>query len=171
MLAAVLGVAGAPAASAQEDGLAPAREGQLHCYVPNVERKTCQMLASYAFSGDSVTTSGGVLIMPQPLIVMNTTSSATMRDGAMCAPLTQADIDSAQFTIDGAAATAEQAANLRAAIAQQFAPLMNREACTRFTPAPGGGQIAEASLEGTPRPELNQPVIWVRPDEGYTIAP
>ena len=164
-------VMGAPSAVAQQDGMAPAREGQLHCYMPNVERKTCQSLAGYSFDGDSVSSSGAVLIMPQPLIVMSMTSSATMRDGALCGPLTQADLDSAHFTIEGAAASPEDEANMRIALAQQLAPLMNRDMCTRFTPAPGGGLVAESTLDGTPRPELNQPVIWVRPDDGYSVGP
>jgi hypothetical protein len=171
LLAGVLGVAHAPSAAAQDDGLAPAREGQLHCYVPNVERKTCQSLAGYSFDGDSVSSSGSVMIMPQPLIVMSMTSSATMRDGALCGPLTQGDLDSANFTIEGVAATPEEAANMRAALGQQLAPLMNRDLCTRFAPAPGGGQVAESTLDGTPRPEMNQPVIWVRPEDGYSVGP
>jgi hypothetical protein len=157
---------------AQSDVLAPAREGQLQCYVPNVEAKTCESLAGYSFDAQGgIVSQGEVLISPaQPLVVMSMSSPVTVRNGALCGPMTAEDLQRASFTIDGAPADAAQTQSIRAMLTQQLAGLLGVDVCTTFTPDSGGFR-AEASFNGTPQPMLTQRVIWVGADEGYRVAP
>jgi hypothetical protein len=166
-------VTAAPVSAHAQDGdvLAPAREGKLQCFEPNAANKTCQSIGGYTFNTNGVIdNTADVLIMPQPVIVMRVISPVTLRDGAICGPLTLADIDGATFTIDGAAASAEDAQSIKTALAEQLAPMLNVETCITLTPVDGGFR-ADTAMAGTPRPDLSQRVIWVRPEDGYRVAP
>ncbi len=165
-------VLAAPMAYAQDgDVLAPARAGQLQCYEPNVAAKTCQSIGAYAFNANGVIdNTADVLIMPQPVVVMRVISPVTLRGGAICGPLTTTDIEGATFTIDGAAASPEDTQAIKTALTQQLAPMLNVETCISLTPVDGGFR-ADTAMAGTPRPDLAQRVIWVRPEDGYRVAP
>ena len=165
------GIVCAAPASAQTDVLAPAREGQLQCYVPNAPAKTCQSLAGYSFDAQGgIMSQGDVMVMPQPLIVMRVSTPVALRNGAVCGPISPEDLQRATFTIDGVAANETETQNIRAALAQQLAGLLNVDVCTTFTPESGGFR-ADATFNGAPRPEMTQRVIWVRPDDGWRVAP
>ena len=43
--------------------------------------------------------------------------------------------------------------------------------CGPLTGLEGEGWLAEAFIDGRPRPDLNQPVIWVSPTDGYSVRP
>ena len=128
-------------------------------------------MAGYTFDAEGrISNPAEVLILEDPVILMRTVTPLTLRDGALCGALRDDDIAQAEFSIGGAAATAEQTASLRTTLAQQLAPMVNAEVCTRFAAA-DGGFMATPWFQGTERPELAQRVIWVRPDEGYRVAP
>jgi hypothetical protein len=172
-LIAVCFVLACPVAAQAQDGdvLGPARQGQLQCFEPNVAAKTCQSIGGYTFNANGVIdNTADVLIMPQPVIVMRVTAPVTLRGGAICGPLTTADIERATFTIDGAAASAEDTQAIKTALTQQLAPMLNVETCITLTPVDGGFR-ADSVMAGTPRPELSQRVVWVRPEDGYRVAP
>lgn len=153
------------------DALAPARAGQLQCYAPNTAHKTCQSLAGYAFAADgTINNSADTLILQQPAIVMRTNVPVIVRSGAVCGPIRAEDLQGATFTIDGAPATAQQTETMRAQLAQQMAGILNVDICTTYV-ADGDGFRAEASFNGAPRPDLNQHVIWVGANDGWTVAP
>jgi hypothetical protein len=162
---------GPPALAQSGDVLAPARQGQVQCFVPNVAAKTCQSIGSYAFNANgAIDNVSETLIMPAPLVVMRASAPVTVRNNAICGPLTAADIARATFTIDGRPATEQQTANIRAGLAQQLAPMFDVEMCVSVT-AVDGGYRADSTVGGVARPDLAQPVLWVRPEEGYRVAP
>lgn len=169
---ALLALTAAPVLAQTMDALAPARHGELQCYTPNTQAKTCGALAGYTFGahGD-ITNTGDVAIYPNPVIVVHMTNRVEVRNGAVCGPMRQEDIDHATFTIDGQPATEEQNASMRTQFAQAAASMINVDVCTSYTPAPDGTLRAEATVDGTAHPEMAQTVIWVHPGDGYTVAP
>lgn len=162
---------GTPVAHAQSEPLGPARHGQVQCFEPDAANKLCAAMASYTFAPDgTINNASEVLIFPEPVIVMRISSPVTVRAGAVCGPIRQQDIDRAQFTIDGQAAGDENAQTIRGQMAQQLASMINVEVCTTFVPVDGGLR-ADAVVGGTARPDLVQHVMWVRPADGYHVAP
>jgi hypothetical protein len=93
-----------------------------------------------------------------------------VRDNAVCGPLTLEDVNRAQFTISGRAASDAETQQIRAAVAQQLAPLINVEACVGVRSVDRALR-AETALNGVLRPDLSQPMSWVRPEDGYRVAP
>lgn len=168
--AALLGLAVTAApATAQQDVLAPARGGEVQCFTPNVLRRTCSAISSYTLHTDgSYENRSQVLLSRQPFIVMTSSSPVSVRDGAVCGPVTNEHLQAAQFTIDGQAAGADNAAYLREQVAQMPGFLAN-EICAVYTRT-GDGIRAEYTVNGVRSAEASQ-FVWVRPDEGYRVAP
>jgi hypothetical protein len=159
----------APAAHAQSDPLAPARQGQVQCFEPDAANKTCAAIASYAFAADgTINNTSDVLIFPEPAIVMHITSPVTERGDQVCGPIRNEDIASAQFVIDGQPTSDDNAQTIRAQMREQLAAMIGVEVCSRFVPD-GGGFRAVATAGGRPQPD--QRVAWVRPSDGYRVAP
>lgn len=166
-----LGLMASPAMAQDGDVLAPARAGQLQCFEPNPVAKTCQSIGGYTFNANgSIDNAAQVLIMPQPAVIMNVTSPVTVRNNAICGPLTADDIQRASFTIDGAAASADDTAAIRSGLTEQLAPILNVEGCVTLTPD-GDGFRADTILSGAPQPQMVQRVIWVGANDGWRVAP
>lgn len=165
-------MAATPAMAQDADVLAPARAGQIQCYEPNVQAKTCQSISGFSPGpgGAIINTSDSVINPSNPIIVMRTISPVTIRNNAICGPLTNEDIGRARFTIDGHAATEADTQQLRTALTQQLAPLIGQETCITLTPV-NDGLRADTAIAGRARPDLAQRVMWVRADEGYRVAP
>lgn len=161
----------APAVAQDGDVLAPARAGQLQCYEPNVAAKTCQSISGFSPGPEgAIINTADVLINPAPVIVMRVISPVTIRNGAICGPLTNEDLNRAHFTIDGQRASDADTQQIRTAMTEQLAPLIGQESCITLTPVDGGLR-ADTAIAGRARPDLAQRVIWVRADEGYRVAP
>jgi hypothetical protein len=157
-----------PAPLQAADPLAPAREGRLQCHSPDMARKTCASLAGYTFSADgTILNQAEVLLTPSPVIVMRQEDAVVVRDGAVCGRF--GGFEDAVFTLDGQPAPQVVADTIRAQLAAAFARL-GTEGCTRYAPQ-GDGWRAEVSIDGVARPDLNQPVIWVSPADGYAVRP
>lgn len=170
MITLALTLALAPFAPLQSaaDPLAPARDGRLQCHEPDTARKTCAALAGYSFAADgTITNHAEIMLNPSPLIVMRDEQPVVVRDGEVCGPF--GDFADAVFTLDGQPADPSLATMIRGQVAAAFAAL-GTEGCTRYLPQ-GDGWLAEVIIDGHPRPDLNQPVIWVSPSDGYTVAP
>ncbi len=166
-----LGLVASPATAQEGDVLAPARAGQLQCFEPNVAAKTCQSLGGYTFHANGgIDNIAEILLMPSPVIVMRASGPVTVENNAICGPLRAEDIQNATFTIDGVAANAEEAAQLKAAMTQQLAPMFGVQNCLTLTPD-GEGFRAESTVAGAPRPELTQRAIWVGASDGWRVAP
>lgn len=157
-----------PAPLEAADPLAPARDGRLQCHSPDKARKTCAALAGYTFAADgAILNQAEVMLNPAPLIIMRDESPVVVRDGAVCGLL--GGLEDAVFTIDGQPADPATADLIRGQVSAAFARL-GTEGCTRYAPQ-GEGWLAEPVIDGQPRPDLNQTVIWVLPSDGYSVRP
>ena|SRR5436190_6920241 len=163
--------AAAPAAS-PANPLAPAAQGKVECYAPDLARKTCKSMAAYRPQADGVYANLAVIMLQdKPLVVMQMLSPVRVRGGQVCGPVRDQDIDQATFEINGAAAPPDATAELRGKVRAQMAPLIGKEVCTQYLPGSGGAHIARNSEAGVVKPELDQKVIWVTKADGYKVAP
>lgn len=170
-LVAGLALLATPTMAQTNDPLAPARAGQLQCFEPNVAAKTCQSISAYTFQANGVIDNPAqVLIMPSPVIIMSINSPVTVRNNAVCGPIAAADLQRATFTINGAAASETDTADIRSALTQQLAPMIGQETCLTLTPD-GDGFRADTTIGGAPQPQQTQHVIWIGANDGYRIAP
>ena len=169
-MAVALGALAAPApAWAQQDILAPAREGQLLCFAPNALRRTCSALASYTQREDGAyVNQAQILIVREPVIVMVIASLVAVRDNAVCGPMTTRHLEGALFAIDGQRASDDNAAYLREQVAAMPGFLGN-EVCTTHVSS-AAGLSAQHTNNGASSGESTQ-MVWVRPDQGYRVAP
>lgn len=155
-------------ALAAEDPLAPARKGQVSCYQPNAAAKTCRAINSYRFEGGKIV--GLSQTSLTEAVVMQRTAPVVVRDGAVCGTVRAEDIDTAAFLVRGQPATAEQTTALRDEVKRQYASLMGRELCTRFS---GVGPVltAAVAIDGQPQPDIKDTMMWVDPKAGFKVAP
>lgn len=157
------------AAAPSMDPLAPAWNGRVQCHNPDLARKTCQSIGSYARAADgTIRNTAVVLLNAQPLIVMTSVEPVTIKDGAICGKISLSGKDA--FTVDGAPAPEAVAATLREAVATAMAPLRDREICTSYVDD-GDGLRAQVRVDAAPRPDLDIRVRWVHPSEGFGVRP
>ena len=160
--------------AADADPLLPARSGQLQCYTPDQARKTCHSLAAYEPDGD---VNGQVVYINRAEIPLTADGSVTMttsapvfiRSGAVCGLVQPPDVESAEVRASGALVPVDRAIPILRQVAQAMAPFSGQEICTRYRQH-GDGLVAEASMGGTRRPDLDQAVIWVDPSAGYRVS-
>jgi hypothetical protein len=157
------------AATPAADPLAPARIGDLQCYRPDPVRKTCRSLAGYAFAADGkILNRAEVLLQDAPPVTMTTVAPVTIRDGAVCGPLS--GIDKAQIAFRGRRIPEADAVPIRAQIQQSMADVLGQEVCTTYRRS-GDWWIAEVTLNGVVRPDMQDTVMWVPASAGYTVQP
>ena len=155
----------APAA----DPLAPAWAGQVQCYSPDVSRRQCSSIGAYQHEADGkVLNQAVVAIAKAPHIVMTTVAEVRIKDGATCGVMNAADVSNSTFSVDGAPATADQAALLKQQMAAAMQPLFGREVCVALVSSQSG-MTGEAHVDGARLPQMDQAVIWVPSDAGYTV--
>ncbi|AQR73245.1 hypothetical protein [Sphingomonas sp. LM7] len=153
------------------DPLAAAKAGKIQCTNPNVEKKTCVSLTRYKVKRDgSFESTGTVLISPQPVTTMEIRSAGTVKDGALCSPIRTADFETATYRTDGKPVDAATAAAIRPQIVGTIAPMANKTGCMREV-RDGALLRMEVSIDGVARPEMTQKALWVKPEDGYTVAP
>jgi hypothetical protein len=170
-LAVSMFLAVAPAA-VPRDPLEPAMAGQVECYIPNVERRTCRSIGAYAKQSNGIVHNTSiVLISADPPATMETTAPVQVKGRAVCSVLTARDIATARFRIAGKPVEAGPAESLREAIAGDMKGIFGREVCASYAPGKDGALVAEVSLDGKRTPKLDQPVLWVSPADGYKVAP
>ena len=160
----------AAAAGQTADPLAEARAGKVQCVTPNRETKTCAGIASYTVrpdgSFDSVMT---MMIVPAPLVTMEVRNSGKVEGNAVCNIVKTADFDKAVISMDGGPVNAAMEQAIRSQIGASITPMEGKNACARDK-AEADVIVAEATLDGVARPELNQRYIWVKPEDGYKIG-
>ncbi|UZK66956.1 hypothetical protein [Sphingomonas sp. M1-B02] len=162
----ILAASGAQAA----DPLAPAREGKIQCIAPNKEKKTCMGTATYTVRPDGSYDSVVVaMIAPAPLITMETRSSGKVEDGAVCGLVRSQDYAASKFSVDGKPADAATAEAIKGQVLGAIASMDGKNGCARDR-VDGDLVAVEVTLDGVARPELNQKISWVKPEEGYKIG-
>jgi hypothetical protein len=166
-----LALQAAPEAAGPADPLAQARSGMLQCYAPDTVRRTCKSLASYVFGPNGIENQAEVLVSPSGPLVMKNSTPVQVRDGAVCGPVRAEDIDNAQVLFAGRAISGPNADRVKSELKSGVAGLMGAEICTSYLAAPDG-YMTRVTVNGKPAPEMSDsPMIWVRPGEGWTVAP
>lgn len=157
---------------AAADPLEPARAGMLQCYAPVLASKGCAALASYTPNGSGFANRAEVRLSTgtPPLITMTTTTQVHLDHGKVCGRVEQADLDAAEFRLDGADMPQESRVQIVKAVVSVYANagIFGHEVCTTYVPA-GDMLSAQIQVDGVPRPELTQPVRWVKADEGFAV--
>lgn len=169
MISLLLAAALQAAAPAAADPLAPARIGDLQCYGPDPVRKTCRAMGGYSFGADGkILNKAEVVLQDSPLVTMTTVSPVTVRNGAICGPLS--GVDKAQIAVRGRRLPEADAAPIRARLLESMAPMLGQEVCTTYRRS-GDWWIAEVTMAGVARQDLGDTLIWVPASAGYTVQP
>ncbi|HEY2048386.1 MAG TPA: hypothetical protein VGH03_03535 [Caulobacteraceae bacterium] len=150
--------------------LAPAGEGKLQCFVPDMTRRTCQTLDSYTHDASGgIQNTSTVIVSADPPITMTTKGPVILHEGRVCSALRDADIAQATFTVAGKPADVRQTADLRAHMAEAVKPLIGHEVCTTYTQS-GSAFVAHSTLDGAPQAD-SEAFIWISPTDPWKVAP
>jgi len=160
-----------PALAQNLGPIAPAAEGKLQCYSPDVVARTCAGIGSFRFAANGVIENQGeALLSRSPAIVMRSVYTVRIKGRLECVKVRPRDLASASFVVDGRLASPAEAAALRSDIRAANSSVIGREACEGYLP---NGEVLTARMivGGTPRPDLDRKMIWVSPSDGYQVAP
>ena len=162
----------AAAGAAYAAPLTPAAQGQIQCYAPDTVRKTCSSMAYYVARNDgSFDNRAVVLINKAPAVTLETTTHVAIKAGAVCGAIRAEDIAAGKVMVTGRTMAAEEASPVLNSITQALTPIIRHEICTTYMPDASGKVMAQSSMDGLRQPGQDQPVLWISPSEGYTVAP
>lgn len=157
-------------AAADDDPFAQARAGMVECFKPDTAHKTCEEIDTYSFDAQGgVSNRQEVMLAPKPLVVATATSIVKAHDGAICGTLDKQDFDNAAITVDGKPAPDDVAAGVRGVMRDSVAADLGKEFCVALTPR-GDGFATRVTIGGVEKSDSST-VIWVKPGDGYTLAP
>ncbi len=165
MLIGVLIAAGA----AISNPLAPAEKGGLQCYRPDVQKKTCQSIASYQLTGPG-TYDNKALVAVSNEATLETHTPVVIKGDAVCGYIRAQDMTAGTLRLRGQIVAPDRAKPVLAKIAQSVASFANKEVCTRYVPS-RGDFTAKVSIADTYRPDQDVAVKWIGPSDGYTVTP
>jgi len=166
LIAASLGSSGE---AASNDPLADSNRGEVQCYRPDVEKKTCQSIASYRPTGPRTYLNTALLPLGND-VTLETHAPVTVKGDAVCGSITRQDVLAGTLRARNQVIPAETAKPLLDRVAQAISPFFNKEVCTRYEPS-GADFIAKASIDGAYRPDQDVIVKWIATTDGYTVAP
>ena len=110
-------------ALADPDPLAPARAGQVQCYEPDVEQKTCESIGTHRFEHDGrIVSKAEIVINDDMRILLVAQNEVYIRDGAECSsgPLSPDEILSIEIDGEDVNARAVDPVLLRARVGMVF---------------------------------------------------
>jgi len=158
---------GAPE-GALADPIARSTGGELQCYRPNVEKKTCQSIASYRRTGEGTYVNTALLPLGEG-VTLETRSPVTIKGGAVCGSITREEILAGTLRVPNQVITPETAKPLLERVADAIGPIAGKEICTRYEPS-GADFIAKGSIDGVYQPDKDTIVKWIAAADGYTVA-
>lgn len=163
----------ATAALADPDPLAPARDGQVQCYTPDVERKTCRAIGSYRFESDGrIINDAENMLSTEPLIILRAGSEVYIKNNAECSSTAFDESHIQEVEVDGVKLEGENFASARSFIAQTMREALGTgEYCSTYHPKPDGSLRALVTVNDVPRPDAEDTVRWVRREDGWRVAP
>ena len=165
LIAASVGASGDAASS---DPIANSNRGELQCYRPDVEKKTCQSIASYKRTGQQTYLNTALLPLGNDE-TLETRSPVVIKGDAVCGSVTRQEVLAGTLRTGNQVIAAETAKPLLESVAQAISPFFNKEVCTRYAPS-GADFTAKVSIDGTYRPDQDVIVKWIAPSDGYTVA-
>ncbi|HEY1880736.1 MAG TPA: hypothetical protein VGG68_12465 [Caulobacteraceae bacterium] len=167
---ALLAVLLADAPPALPAPIAPASAGKAQCYSPDIAHKVCASLNTYALRPDGqIANTATVMIEKTPAVVITSVSAASVVNGRICTVIKKDDLLAARFTVNGATPGDTEIARLRQAILTGWAALIDHTVCVSYV-ADGSQFVAHTAFDGLPRPNLDQRVIWVSPEDGWKVG-
>ena len=149
--------------------LANAEKGQLQCYRPDVERKTCQSIAAYDRRGPGAYDNKAIIPLGNGA-TLETHAPVEVRGDAVCGFIRSADVIAGQIKVGGEVLPPDRAKPALERIAQAMAALTDKEICTRYEPS-GKNLTAKISISGAYQPDKDEAVKWISPADGYTVTP
>lgn len=165
----VAAVLGAPAAATSANPLAMAEMGQLQCYRPDVQKKTCQSMASYRRTGPSSYDNKAVIPLGTNA-TLETHTPVVIKGGAVCGYIRGQDQIAGTLRVDGAIVEPQKAKPILERVAQAMAPMADKEICTTYEPS-GDSLTAKVSIGGIYSRDQDETVKWIGATEGYTVTP
>lgn len=169
MLVAAIVTLSATVITAPKDPLAPAEQGQVQCYWPDVRNKTCQSIASYRQTGPG-TYDNGALVAVSNDATLETHTSVVLKGGSVCGYIRAQDMMAGTLRLRGGIVSPEAAKPVLDKIAKSVTQFAGKEVCTRYRPS-GADFTAKVSISGTYRPEQDVTVKWIAPTDGYSVTP
>lgn len=149
----------------EDDAFTRARQGMILCTSPNESGKTCGSTVQFVFEENGETHAIGESIRNiDPLIVSRGPLPLTLLPDGFCGEYRSEDADTQTFTIDGVPASAEATVSIRADLRSRPNP---PRACMQFSSSSTNTSV---TIEGVAHPEMSERMIWVSPDEGYTVG-
>ncbi|MBO9623127.1 MAG: hypothetical protein J7500_10490 [Sphingomonas sp.] len=155
-------------AGGDEDTLTPAREGLLRCTSPDPARKTCSSLTSFTIRPDGSFEAEVTGIGGPAGIQVHYRMPGKIVGGAACFVHRTDTLASATFTKPNARLAQSLQETLRRDLAAAMAPLNGRQRCYRDQ-IDNAVLIARTTLDGVAQPDLDRPVRWVAPGDGYKV--
>lgn len=149
--------------------LATAEQGKLQCYRPDVQKKTCQSIASYQRTGPGTYDNGAVIPVSADA-TLETHTPVVIRGDAVCGFVRRKDTITGKLRVDGQIVDTDKAKPVLERIAEAMAPMAGKEICTRYIPS-GAEFTAKVSIGGTYQPDQDETVKWIDPADGYTVTP
>lgn len=165
IVAAAVGASGAASANP----LTLAEKGQLQCYRPDLQKKTCQSIAAYHRTGPG-TYDNTALIPIGASATLETHTPVVIKGSAVCGFIRVQDTIAGTVRVSGQVLDAERAKPVLERLAQAMAPLVGKEICTKYELA-GTDFVAKISIGGSYRSDQDERVKWISPADGYTVAP
>lgn len=163
-------VAPAPAPAQKIDARVSIRQGKLRCGLPDVQRKTCGTLSSYALGpNDSYVVSFQGLISDDGLVLAYA-ATGHFKNGELCLAVGDREVAAARFIKGGVTLTGDALAGLRDDLRIVFADTYGKEICNRDL-GQNGVFRSEGWVAGERSTDYDKDVIWVDPKDGYTLGP
>jgi hypothetical protein len=160
------------AADTVPDPLAPAHQGLVQCYDPHTDVKTCRAIGAYSFESEGTIQNEATIALPdgRDTLIMKTTTPVTVRDGAICGPVSKDAIKSASIFLNGRRLPPDDANQIRVQLMAVMADRLGKEICTSYR-AFKNEFYASVTIDGTPDSSGSDYVLWIKPDDGYTVVP
>lgn len=159
----------AASAAGSANPLAMAEKGQVQCYRPDVQKKTCQSIASYHRTG--LGTYDNIALIPVSNdATLETQTPVVIKGNAVCGSIRAQDMTAGILRVSGDVVAADAAKPILERIAQSLGPLADKEICTSYEPS-GADFTAKITIAGTYRPDQDESVKWISPSDGYAVTP
>jgi hypothetical protein len=153
------------------DPLSLIADGMILCAKFDEQRRTCQSIATYQGLNDQTYISTAIMILsPKEPVTFETSLQVTIKDGAECSVLRPGDIWGGKVRVNGHLLSKNEATHIYGLMNKSMLPYINKEVCTSYVETENG-LIAKSTVAGGYKQELDQAVKWVRPSDGYRVAP
>ena len=166
-----MALAAASSPSAATDVVAQSRAGKVMCVNPDPATKTCSSIISYKPQDDgSLVETGEVLISPDQALTFEMSATARPKGGAICGAVALADMQKGILRMNGTPFPPDRNEAALDRLIERLKPMVGREACEVLRIA-GGDLKKYAQIERVDLELPGKPVSWIRPEDGYRVAP